>query len=174
MGIYKIHRQTAGCIGQEYWQGGHNVGGPSTLRRFHLLNRLCPTRKPCQSELMSTHSVPSSTVIAESALSTSSQKVVIGISKPMFHLILHLQPCLSFIPYALVFGVHWTPVEVIYYLLFFTVVWRLTGPKGLSRQGYCQKRDHRQKSLMNGPLLAVMTDCEIENMSSDWQVLPLC
>ena len=24
-------------FGQEYWQGGHDTGGPSTLRRFHFL-----------------------------------------------------------------------------------------------------------------------------------------
>ena len=56
-------------------------------------------------------------------LSTSSQKVIIRISKPMVHLILHhnsLQPCMSFIPYALVFGVHWTPMEVEVWFIFYS------------------------------------------------------
>ncbi len=36
------------------------------------------------------------------------------------------------------------------------------------------KKDHSQKSLWIVPLFDVMTDCEIENMNSDWQVLLLC
>ena len=31
-----------------------------------------------------------------------------------------LQPCMSFIPYALVFGVHWTPMEVEVWFIFYS------------------------------------------------------
>ncbi len=83
------------------------------------------------------------------ALSMGSQKVIIGISI-YFHKLrishsevieafgvwkdpttpvtleflkipeMSLQPCKSFIPYALVFGVHWTPIEVKVWFIFYS------------------------------------------------------
>ena len=59
------------------------------------------------------------------ALSTSSQKVIIGI-----------QPCMPFIPHALVFGVHWTLMEVEVWVIFYSSM-KVNGANITPQQHQC-------------------------------------